>query len=104
MTTLFALLEPMRPIALIGTSATSPDDPGLAAVMRALSDAGVPSYMLGGVAATLEDLHGDFRQLYGLTGEFLCLIRPDDHIGLIQRRLDPEGVAAYLRLLSPTPD
>jgi 2-polyprenyl-6-methoxyphenol hydroxylase-like FAD-dependent oxidoreductase len=102
-TTLFALLEPMRPIALIGKGAKAGDDSRLSIARRALSDAELAEYILGGVAPTLEDLHGDFRQLYGLTGEFLCVIRPDDHIGLIQRRIDPDALAAYLRLMSPMP-
>ncbi|MBI3461923.1 MAG: hypothetical protein HY000_02545 [Planctomycetes bacterium] len=49
----------------------------------------------------LVDVHGDFRRLYGLTGEFLCLIRPDDHVGLLQRPVDRSALWNYLRQLCP---
>jgi 2-polyprenyl-6-methoxyphenol hydroxylase-like FAD-dependent oxidoreductase len=110
MTTLFRLLEPMRPIALIGTSASAGAESRIPRVIRSLADAGMEAFMIGEAAPTLhphpalEDVHGDFRALYGLAGEFLCLIRPDDHIGLLQHRMDEAGALEYLALISaPSP-
>jgi hypothetical protein len=45
----------------------------------------------------LEDVYFDFARLYGATGPFLCLIRPDGHVGLFQREADPAALADYLK-------
>ncbi len=45
----------------------------------------------------LRDVHGDFQRLYGMTSDFLCLIRPDDHVGLLQRPIHLERLQAYLQ-------
>jgi hypothetical protein len=37
--------------------------------------------------------------MYGLSGSFLCLVRPDGHLGLVQRPPDVRGLRAYLELL-----
>lgn len=48
----------------------------------------------------LIDLHGDFVRLYGMRGQFLCLVRPDDHIGLFQRPVNHKAFRSIC-LLSP---
>jgi 2-polyprenyl-6-methoxyphenol hydroxylase-like FAD-dependent oxidoreductase len=91
--TLFELLEPMQPIALIGAHAGR-------SLRAALSEAKIDVYNLGAVedvdADCLIDIYGDFRRLYGMTGDFLCLIRPDDHIGLFQRPPNERSLREYL--------
>jgi hypothetical protein len=36
-----------------------------------------------------------------MTGEYLCLVRPDDHVGLFQRPIDEPAPGEYLRKLCP---
>ncbi len=83
----------MQPIALIGAR-TGPW------LRTALSEAKIDIYNLGAVedvdADCLMDIYGDFRRLYGMTGDFLCLIRPDDHIGLFQRPPNERSFREYL--------
>lgn len=114
-TTLFELLRPLEPVVLLGDSARSTR---LAAALAALeigafvvaeageggpTPAGREVSVAGEGGATpparerLLDLHGDLRRLYRLRGEFLCLVRPDGHVGLLQRPIDEEGLEAYLR-------
>jgi len=111
LTTLFELLEPQRPIVLIGCR------PGLVAdcerkieqLMDVLGKSDISPFVVlqtakaawHGNPRSLLDIHGDFRRLYGLTGEFLCLIRPDDHVGLLQRNIDESALWEYLRQLCP---
>ena len=47
-------------------------------------------------STTLIDVHGDFLSLYGLGQTFICLIRPDGHVGLILRSLTTPGLPDYL--------
>lgn len=108
-TTLFELLEPMRPIVLFST--TPSNKSLIATIVRELSAALVTPFLLAAAesqsddqeAQFLSDVYGDFRRLYGLTGDFLCLIRPDDHIGLIQRPSNASTLLDYIALLSPGP-
>ena len=44
----------------------------------------------------LIDIYGDFARLYGMRGEFLWLIRPDDHIGLFQIPLNEDATQLQL--------
>jgi 2-polyprenyl-6-methoxyphenol hydroxylase-like FAD-dependent oxidoreductase len=99
-TTLFKLLEPVRPIVLSGTQIS----PQLKSVLGA---ARIEIYFVGpnanGNPNNLIDIYGDFRRLYGMTGAFFCLIRPDDHIGIFQRPPDEKGLFKYLANLSAKP-
>ena len=47
----------------------------------------------------LRDVYSDFFRLYGATGPFLYLIRPDGHVGLFQGEADPKSLARYLQKL-----
>lgn len=103
--TLFELLQPMKPIAFIAASVA---DAERARTRAALHEADVSCYAIvsHGNDVTREpnsliDLHGDFRRLYGMDGSFLCLIRPDDHIGLFQRPIDFTQLERYLWRISP---
>lgn len=108
-TTLFAMLEPMRPIAII--SLTPSNKSLIATMVRDLSAALITPFLLASPESgsgdqevqCLTDVYGDFRRLYGLTGDFLCLIRPDDHIGLIQRPTNASALVEYIGLLSRAP-
>jgi hypothetical protein len=48
----------------------------------------------------LVDVHGDFGALYQLRSDFLCLIRPDGHVGLVQAPFDEARLIDYLVLIS----
>lgn len=51
----------------------------------------------------LRDTHGDLRRIFGLEGEFLCLMRPDGHVGLIQIPIDEVALLKYLDPPRPMP-
>lgn len=98
--TLFELLSPMRMIALVGAAVGDADK---ARLREELTRAKIASYIVApnndGMPTKpdcLLDVHGDFERLYGMDGKFLCLIRPDDHIGLFQRPIDFPRLKRYL--------
>jgi 4,5-epoxidase len=101
-TTLFRLLEPLRPVVLLGGDGIDPAR--LAKLLRLLGQHDIDAYVVGSGGANaprrLLDANGDFARIYGMRGEFGCLIRPDDHIGLFQRPIDEARLEDYLRLLS----
>jgi hypothetical protein len=96
-TTVFKLVQPMQPIALVGKRPTP-------TLQAALGKENIRTYFVGSAAAKasdeLVDVYGDFRRLYGMSGDFFCLIRPDDHIGLFQRPINETRIRDYLNLLS----
>ena len=47
----------------------------------------------------LRDVYLDFFRLYGATGTFLYLIRPDGHVGLFQGEANLRSLAHYLKKL-----
>ncbi len=101
--TLLRLLQPLRPVALLGTAGI--DHARAEKLLHLLGGHDIDAYFLGPQAVgpatrRLLDAHGDFARLYGMAGEFLCLIRPDDHIGLFQRPIDEARLLDYLGLLS----
>jgi hypothetical protein len=51
---------------------------------------------------TLIDTGAEFRRLYGVRGEFLYLIRPDDYVGLFQSPVDQRSLQAYAAKLFGT--
>lgn len=99
---MFGLLRPFRPVALARfdgkTSAAQIDR------LRArLHMAEINMYIVAEKDSEspsdpdcLIDIYGDFARLYGMKGEFLSLIRPDDHIGLFQSPLNQDAIAAYV--------
>lgn len=106
--TLFELLHPMRPVALLGSSGSAAEDARVRRLLDALGHLDIDAYeVVAREASTaacpncLIDTHGDFRRMYGMTGEFLCLIRPDDHVGLIQRPINEPALRDYLMNLCP---
>jgi hypothetical protein len=50
----------------------------------------------------LIDIYGDFARLYGMRAEFLCLIRPDDDIGLFQSPIDEDAIGDYIARIAAT--
>jgi hypothetical protein len=48
----------------------------------------------------LVDVPGDFWALYHLRSDFLCLIRPDGHVGLVQAPFNEARVIDYLAHIS----
>ncbi len=106
-TTLFKMLEPLRPVALISANSLVGAEARVAALTDQCRQSGVDAYWLTNNAAQvasenvncLFDIDGEFATLYGMIGEFLCLIRPDDHVGLFQRPIDEERLAGYLKTM-----
>ena len=97
-TTLFRLMAPMRPVVLFHNVT---DAAQFTARLRALD---VDPYEVAPTAqdrssSSLPDTFGDFAGLYGLTRDFICLVRPDGHIGLISPAR-PEALIEYLTLIS----
>ena len=106
-TTLFRLLNPMRPVALLGAGVGT-DVAQLERIRESISKFSIDAFLVvqPGQAAqsgpgALLDIHGDFGRLYGVSGEYLYLVRPDDHVGLFQRPIDEPAVHAYLGQLCP---
>ena len=103
--TLFELLRPFRPIALLGLSRNNRAE--VSRAMTLLKDVQIESFIVTGrreqvadFRNCLIDLHGDFGRLYGFDREFLCIIRPDDHIGLLQQPINEHGLRDYCRWFS----
>ena len=103
-TTLFELLRAARPVVLLGEPANATDTPAANGLLAALDALDVDAYVVApaerparsSTARRLADYTGDFRRLYGLRGEFLCLVRPDGHLGLVQRPVRRGALADYL--------
>ena len=101
--TLFELLGPLRPVVLLSEGSLSVE------LLRELRGRDVEirviaapkSGSLGVNPNCLEDVHGSFRAIYGMKGDFLCLIRPDGHIGLFQQKIDLASLRSYLDLIGP---
>ena len=103
-TSLFRCLEPFRPVVLISPG----HEPEKAdRLIAALGKLDINAYVV--IAPNemhwkfrrqcLIDVHGDFRRIYGMTPDSLCLIRPDDHIGYFQQPIDEHELQSYLRCL-----
>jgi len=105
-TTLFELLRPFRPIALArfdGKTSQAQID----RIRTRLRGAKINMYMIAERDSDsltdpdcLIDIYGDFARLYGMRAEFLCLIRPDDHIGLFQSPIDEDAIGDYIALIA----
>ena len=105
-TTLFNLMAGLRPVVLFNGVENPPQ---WCARLRLVD---IDAYVVGhqsspGDAATsakLVDRHGDFAALYGLRTDFLCLIRPDGYVGLVQVPPDERGLNDYLALICAAQD
>jgi hypothetical protein len=47
----------------------------------------------------LVDVHGDFEKFYELGRDFVCLVRPDGHVGLILTPARLAPLTEYLKLI-----
>jgi 2-polyprenyl-6-methoxyphenol hydroxylase-like FAD-dependent oxidoreductase len=105
--TLFNLLQSVQPVVLVGSNAKTVNFDFLKSLLTALAKLNIQAYIVTSKhdqlwnleQNCLVDLYGDFRELYGLEEDFLCLIRPDGHLGLIQRPISPDALKDYLWLL-----
>ena len=117
--TLFRLLQPGRPVLLISARG-SINSATLRGLVRGLMKLDLDAFVMvsntddpvqGGSTLDarsqetgsgsndlnlLQDLHGDLQRIYGLTEDFLCLIRPDGHIGLVQSPISLAVLTTYL--------
>lgn len=105
-TTLFQLLSKLRPLVFICLGSKEKTDPLLDLLKKAdLEFFFIIQNPLSGLTPQrthyLLDFHGDFEALYGLNKDFVCLIRPDGHIGLVQHPISNAGVNNYLKLICP---
>jgi 2-polyprenyl-6-methoxyphenol hydroxylase-like FAD-dependent oxidoreductase len=97
-TTLFRLMAPMRPVLLFH------DVDNAAAFSERLRALHVDAYEVAtsrdsATVSALHDTYGDFADLFGLTRDFICLIRPDGHVGLISSA-QPHALVDYLTLIA----
>lgn len=97
-TTLFHLMAPMRPVLLFHHVANAA---AFSERLRALDVDGYEVAMSDDnrSVSALRDTYGDFAALYGLTRNFICLVRPDGHVGLISSA-QPDALVEYLTLIS----
>jgi 2-polyprenyl-6-methoxyphenol hydroxylase-like FAD-dependent oxidoreductase len=100
-TTLFTLMSTMRPVVLFEGVDNA------AQLSQRLQSIDVDAYgvttdapLQAGPSTLLIDRYGDFAKLYGLRANFLCLIRPDGHVGLVQSPPDDDRLRRYLALMS----
>ena len=93
--TLFELMNSSRPLVLFdGVS----NNANLIARLRTLC---IDAYVVteeaaGSSQSSIIDANGDFAALYGLRRNFICLIRPDGHVGLILNATDQSQFQPYL--------
>jgi hypothetical protein len=104
--TLFDLLNKGRPVVLFGPQAHRDQEAQLSELLTKW--AVEPHLVLPrgsaagpGQLRALEDVHGDWSKLYGLQGSFLCLVRPDGHLGFVQHSLNEPALTAYMKMISP---
>jgi 2-polyprenyl-6-methoxyphenol hydroxylase-like FAD-dependent oxidoreductase len=107
--TLFELLHAARPVALIGADRFDADAlSSRAALIEALRMLDIDAYVVSPSSKSRDeatetpllcDAEGELRRIYRLEGDFFCLIRPDGHLGLVQRPLDVGLLKDYLRML-----
>jgi 2-polyprenyl-6-methoxyphenol hydroxylase-like FAD-dependent oxidoreductase len=82
-TTLFQLMAPLRPVVLFSGF------PDACAFIERLGALDIEAFLVREASrppnelSGLLDLYGDFARLYGLKSSFVCLVRPDGHVGLI---------------------
>jgi hypothetical protein len=94
---LFQLIGSCGMIALLGPGENSQEIAGALAALHIRAFIVLPNRAEMPPAECLEDLYGDFAQLYGAHGPFLYLLRPDGHVALFQRRAEARSLAAYLK-------
>jgi 4,5-epoxidase len=107
-TTLFACLGQHRPIVLLGEAYARNNPLRALSVIEALQELGLTAYVICRVRAVdrlqahcLRDSAGELARIYGMNGgDWLCVIRPDGHLGLTQRTVNLNVLADYLRRLT----
>ena len=103
--TLFELLRNVQPIVLFATENENVEH----LLDGALAQLDIACYCLASKSelkktsrnSYLLDVHDDFAEFYGLKNEFLCLIRPDGHIGLLQHPVNLNTFRDYLLKICP---
>jgi hypothetical protein len=104
---LFQLLQVHRPVLLIGEKNRSGNPKRVGRLRDLAKRHGIDAWLITELshdhdenAWNLNDAHGDLHRIYGLKGEFLCLVRPDGHIGLLQIPINEAAVTTYLNLFT----
>jgi 2-polyprenyl-6-methoxyphenol hydroxylase-like FAD-dependent oxidoreductase len=104
-TTLFQLLSPFRPVILVGQI----KDKSLNELTTFLQEISLDFFFVlprdysNPIHETpcLVDIHGDFGSLYGLRENFVCVIRPDGYLGLIQQPISLPNLRKYVKMIAP---
>jgi hypothetical protein len=105
--TLFGLLGALKPVALLHPGPNARRDE-FDRALELLQRADVGAYVVlepsdaddRNRELLLADPHGSLRAIYGMSGNYACLIRPDGHIGLFQRPVNLDRLQSYLSLLA----
>jgi 2-polyprenyl-6-methoxyphenol hydroxylase-like FAD-dependent oxidoreductase len=109
-TSLFQLLSGGKPLVLIGPGDFSRGDEAFVnRFFRLLDPLDIDAMLVARQSEPwwhhydrcLIDIHDDIERLYGLQPPFLCLVRPDDHIGLIQMPINEAALRSYLLAICP---
>jgi 3-(3-hydroxy-phenyl)propionate hydroxylase len=102
--TLFSCLSAQVPVVLVGDEYVGVNRPRTQSLFSGLEKLalsvfaicrGFPKYSDAKVKYLI-DTTGEFEAMYGLRGNYLCLVRPDGHIGLVQQPIDLNGLRSYL--------
>lgn len=98
--TLFELMASLRPLVLVGAAASS------VAVKECVRQLDVDGYVVRPATSVdptdpsdLVDINGDFARLYGIRNNYLCVIRPDGHVGAIFAATDRSSLRQYLLMI-----
>jgi hypothetical protein len=114
MVTLFELIRNCRPIVLIGAEnlRTEKQTGYFISLIKGLMNLNLLPYVI--VKNNFDqpipsnycliDIFGDFEKIYGLNEDFLCIIRPDGHLGLVQKPFRVKGLEKYLQNICSTED
>src|SRR5260370_10318278 len=76
------------PIALVSPGQAPSGDPNVQAALDAFTEFGVEDFIVAPPESSwresqlrsLIDIHGELRALYGMTGQFLCVVRVHVHL------------------------
>jgi 4,5-epoxidase len=102
-TTLFQLLSGVRPIIFVGRVSDELIQELIPVLHTTNFDfflvVANDDYFSNPMITCLVDIYGDFFDLYGLDKDFLCLIRPDGHLGLVQHPVSIPSLKNYLKMI-----
>lgn len=103
--TLYSLMRAHKPLLLLGADYAYANPQRSLSLILALQELGWEARVVTRridnarqlLPYSLLDEAGEFARIYQLDGPYLCVIRPDLHLGLIQRPVNLDALAAHLQ-------